>query len=53
MNPLRLRVTGVGELSAAHSNGECVRVSELWQCVCFLTLYLLRETGTLQNDETR
>ena len=39
--------TGVGKLDQAHANHESVRLDELFESVCFLSMFILRETGAL------
>ncbi|MBT3273854.1 MAG: M20/M25/M40 family metallo-hydrolase [Spirochaetales bacterium] len=41
--------SGVGELKSAHSNSESIYLADLWNAVCFCTMYLLRETGSFSR----
>lgn len=41
---------GVGDLRLAHADQESLSLPELWKCIHFTALYLLRETGALVRD---
>lgn len=50
---LSVITAGIGELRVAHSNDEALDLEDLWRGVVFCTQYLLRETGSVPDEDWR